>query len=169
VGHVSFWGVFNVKVNFRHLLLGAAALAAATTIGLLPVAAQDKAAQVTDRQASMKRMGQQLAGVKAFLDGNADQAAASANAGVLAELAAKIPDWFPPGTAMTEVSVKSAAKPNIWTDRAKFTEAATALKGEADKLQVALKGTDKAAVGQQFAAVGRVGCGGCHNEFREKQ
>ena len=64
--------------------------------------------------------------------------------------------------------VKSAALPAIYENPAKFKEAAARLENEASKLyQVAQSGSED-AVKAQIGAVAKA-CGGCHNDFRQKQ
>jgi cytochrome c556 len=64
--------------------------------------------------------------------------------------------------------VKSATLPAAYTDQAKFKDAAARLENESHKLwEVAQRG-DEAAIKAQIGAVGK-SCGGCHNDFRQKQ
>jgi cytochrome c556 len=59
------------------------------------------------------------------------------------------------------------AKPEIWSDSAKFKEASEKMQGEMAKLAVAAKGGNMDAM---KAAVGAVGgaCKGCHDAFRKE-
>ena len=50
----------------------------------------------------------------------------------------------------------------------KFKEAASRLENEAHKLYEVAQSGDEAAVKTQIGAVGKA-CGGCHNDFRQKQ
>jgi len=86
------------------------------------------------------------------------------NAGFLSALAQMAWDGFDPSTS----GVKSAALPEIWKDSAKFKSAQEMLQGNVAKLVDAAKGGNEAAI---KAAIGDVGkaCGGCHNNFRQKQ
>jgi cytochrome c556 len=64
--------------------------------------------------------------------------------------------------------VKSATLPVVYTDQAKFKDAAARLENEAHKLwEVAQRG-DEGAIKAQIGAVGK-SCGACHNDFRQKQ
>jgi len=58
--------------------------------------------------------------------------------------------------------------PVIWSDSAKFAEAADRLQNEASKLYAVSRSGDEAAVKAQMGAVGKA-CGGCHESFRQKQ
>jgi len=86
------------------------------------------------------------------------------NAGFLDNLSRMPWDGFDPSTK----DVKSAALPAIWTDNAKFAEAAERLQNEANKLYQVSRGGDEAAIKAQMGAVGKA-CGGCHESFRAKQ
>lgn len=143
-------------------------VAVALLSGAAGVIAQDKEAVVKDRQQTMKGMGGGMASVKAFLDGNADQAKAQEGATQIATNAKVIPDKFPPGTGMADLPGKSGAKPAIWTDWNKFLDAQKSLVSESEKLVDVVKGGDKAKIADQFGATGKNGCGACHTPFREK-
>jgi cytochrome c556 len=58
--------------------------------------------------------------------------------------------------------------PAVFTDTAKFAEAADRLQNEASKLYAVSRSGDEAAVKAQMGAVGK-SCGGCHESFRQKQ
>jgi cytochrome c556 len=86
------------------------------------------------------------------------------NAGFLDNLSRMPWDGFDAATK----DVKSAALPAIWSDSAKFAEAADRLQSEANKLYQVSRGGDEAAIKAQIKAVGGA-CGGCHEHFRAKQ
>ena len=93
-----------------------------------------------------------------------DASVAARNAGYLDALSQMPWDGFDPSTK----DVKSAALPAVFTDTAKFKEAQDRLRGEIGKLVATTKGGDEAAVKAQIGAVNKA-CGGCHDNFREKQ
>ncbi|TMG75602.1 MAG: cytochrome c, partial [Betaproteobacteria bacterium] len=64
--------------------------------------------------------------------------------------------------------VKTAALPAIWNEPAKFKEAQERLQSEVSRLVSVSKSGDEAAVKAQIGAVGK-SCGGCHENFRQKQ
>ncbi len=64
--------------------------------------------------------------------------------------------------------VKTAALPAIWNEPAKFKEAQERLQSEVSKLVSVSRSGDEAAVKAQIGAVGK-SCGGCHENFRQKQ
>lgn len=149
-------------------LVGAVAIGAmivALSWGVTTVSAQDAAAVVKDRQATMKAQGVAMGGVKKYLDGDADQATATKSAEDLVAISVSLADKFPKGSGNAEVP-SSNAKPEIWTEHDKFVAAQKTLVGQAEKLVVAVKSGDKAAVAAQFAATGKDGCGACHSTFR---
>ena len=50
---------------------------------------------------------------------------------------AKVPEWFPPGTGIGEVSVKTRAKPEIWQQKDKFLADQKTVQGQlATRLEV---------------------------------
>jgi cytochrome c556 len=64
--------------------------------------------------------------------------------------------------------VKSNALPEVFSNSAKFKEAALHLENETHKLYELSQKGDEAAVKAQIGAVGK-SCGGCHDNFRQKQ
>jgi cytochrome c556 len=128
------------------------------------VSAQDKDAVVKDRQDTMKAQGAAMGTIKKYLDGEADQAAATKSAEDLVKTAQSLPGKFPKNTGNAEVPA-SYARPIIWTENDKFIAAQKNLVVQAEKLVVAVKG-DKKAAAEQFATTGKEGCGGCHTTFR---
>ncbi|MGH7485145.1 MAG: c-type cytochrome, partial [bacterium] len=76
------------------------------------------------------------------------------------ELAAKIPQLFPPGSTQYPTAAKAA----IWQDLADFTEKAKTLTVEAKKL-TATNISDAKTVRDQFRAVAYA-CDDCHEKYR---
>lgn len=117
------------------------------------------------RQDNLKAMG---GAMKAIVDqlksGAPDKAIMADNAKKIAMYAHELPQWFPKGTG-EEAGVKTAAKPEIWTQRADFDAAAAKLPPEADKLVQVVASGDSDAIGAQMKATGAA-CGGCHKVFR---
>ena len=62
---------------------------------------------------------------------------------------------------------KTRALPEVWTNKAKFDEAAQRLQTEVTKLGEVARAKNEAGVKAQFGAVGKA-CGGCHENFRSK-
>jgi cytochrome c556 len=86
------------------------------------------------------------------------------NAGYL-DVLAKMP-WD--GFAESTKDVKSAALPAVWSDAAKFKQAHERMESAVAQLVAVSKSGDEAKI---KAAIGDVGktCGGCHDDFRQKQ
>jgi cytochrome c556 len=72
------------------------------------------------------------------------------------------------GFQQSTSGVKSAAKPDIYKDMAKFKADADALEAATAKLGAAARAKDEAGVKVAFGAVAKA-CGSCHDTFREKQ
>jgi cytochrome c556 len=75
-------------------------------------------------------------------------------------------DGFAP--ASKDATVKTAALPAVWSEPDKFKTAQDNFQNAVQALVKVSRGGDEAA---QKAAIGGVGkaCGGCHQDFREKQ
>lgn len=121
---------------------------------------------VKQRQAAMTLQGKYLGPIGGMLKGaapyNADVVAI--NATFLENLARMPWDGFQASTA----DVKSAAKPEIYKDAAKFKAAADALEAATAKLGAVARAKDEAGVRASFGAVAKA-CGSCHDDFRVKQ
>jgi cytochrome c556 len=147
--------------------------AIATVIALaLGVAAGAALAQVKpeilvkQRQSAMTLQGKYFGPLAGMAQGKAPYNAelVQRNAAYL-EVLTKMPwDGFDPSTK----DVKSNALPEVFTNQAKFKEAAERLQSETAKLAQVSKSGDEGAVKAQIGAVGKA-CGGCHESFRQKQ
>ena len=62
---------------------------------------------------------------------------------------------------------ETRAKPEIWSDAAKYKAAADKMMQEMDKLSVAAKSGDLNAIKAQFGEVGK-SCKGCHDAYRKE-
>lgn len=74
-------------------------------------------------------------------------------------------DWFPEGSG-PESGLKTAARPEIWSNNTEFRKWVEALPAEVEKLQVIV--TSKGEIGEikaQHKAVGET-CKSCHDLFR---
>jgi cytochrome c556 len=150
----------------RTKLLAAAIAAAALGGASLEALAQAKPdVLVGQRQAAMKLQGKYLGPIGAMLKGaapyNADVVAI--NATFLENLARMPWDGFDPSTK----GEKSKAKPEVFTDTAKFKAAADLLETETAKLGAAARAKNEAGVKAAFGGVAKA-CGSCHDAFREK-
>jgi cytochrome c556 len=64
--------------------------------------------------------------------------------------------------------VKSAALPAVFSEAGKFKAAQDNFQSAVGKLLAASQGSDEAATKAAIGAVGKT-CGGCHQDFRQKQ
>jgi cytochrome c556 len=156
-----------MKPSTRHVVLAAVMTIVLASFGAAALA-QDKEAVIKNREALMKGQGKDLGSVKAYTEGKADLAQAEAGAASLAQSTKKIPEVFPPGTGGTNSDGKYATKPVIWTDWNKFLDAQKTASDKAAALLVAVKSGDKTKIETAFGDLGKNGCGGCHETFREK-
>jgi cytochrome c556 len=119
------------------------------------------------RQAGMKAVG---AGFKGMMDqtrgDDPDPAAIKRHAAAVAAQSPKVAGWFGPGTG-TVPGVKTAARPEIWTQNGAFQKAAAEFDAQAKKTLALADAGDMAALGRQLRALGGT-CKGCHDNFRHK-
>jgi cytochrome c556 len=130
-------------------------------------AADDPESIIKERREFMKGNGGHMKAINDALEAG-DLTAIPEHATALRDGAKKIPDLFPEGTSMTEFPGKTGAKPEIWTEWDKFKQQASYLEEEAGELLEATGGGDKATIAAAFENLGKEGCGGCHQPFRQK-
>ncbi len=146
------------------LLLSGVAMVLGAGYGAAVFAQAKPDVLVKQRQAGMTMIGKYWGPIGGMASGktpyNAERVAR--NAPILVVLS-KLP-WD--GFAESTKDVKSKARPEVWTDNAKFKTAA-------DRMQKAIAQLAKVSTGDEAtikAALSEVGktCGGCHDDFREK-
>ncbi|MGD9774789.1 c-type cytochrome [Diaphorobacter sp.] len=145
-----------------------AAAAAAVTLVSLPAAAQFAKSEdaIKYRQGSLFVIGQHFGRIGAMVNGKApfDAKVAQENADLVASLAALPWTAFGPGT---DKGAAHKAKPEAWTEQAKFNEHADKFKAEAVKLAAAAKTGNldnlKAAFGPAASS-----CKACHDAYRSR-
>ena len=147
--------------------LSLAVLAVAGVVTALPAAAQFAKPEdaVKYRKAAFTVMAAHFGRVGAMANGRVpfDAAAAQANMEV-ANAMAKLPfTAFGPGTDVGD----TRAKPNIWSDNAKFTAAANKMDEEMGKLNAAAKTGNLDQIKAAFGPVGGA-CKACHDDFRKE-
>ena len=150
----------------RTKLVVAAILAVALGGVALEALAQAKPdVLVKQRQAAMTLQGKYLGPIGGMLKGNAPYNAdvVALNATFLENLARMPWDGFDPSTK----GEKSKAKPEAFTDTAKFKAAADTLEAETAKLGAAARAKNEAGVRASFGGVAKA-CGACHDAYREK-
>lgn len=130
------------------------------------VHAQSPDRQIKYRQAVMTAQGYHFYGVLGGMAKGSrpyDKDAATRSAKFVDELIEMPWDGFAPGS---ETGAKTAAKPEIWKDRATFDQLAKDAKVETAKL-VQAAGVDLATLRAQVQATGRA-CKNCHDKFQNE-
>lgn len=157
----------------RAWCVAAAAGLLATTMGAAAFAADEPVNVVKYRKAFMDANGAHITMIAAVVKGEVSFGDIATNAQALAEqgklLTANLEQLFPEGTAKGETGEKSAALPAIWEKWSEFEQAAQKFEEESAKFAKTAAGGDQTAIAQQLAALGKQGCGNCHETFREKQ
>jgi cytochrome c556 len=149
----------------KGLIFSLALAGLASTAGYAVAQQQSPADIIKARQEHLKDLGGQMKAIGDQLKtGMPDKAIVTAAAQKIAAYAKELPSWFPAGTG-PESGVKTAAKPEIWSEAADFKAAADKLPPEADKLVEVAASGDPAVIGGQLQATGKA-CGGCHKPFR---
>jgi len=152
----------------KKLLLAGLALALGAGVAQTAFAQVKPEILVKQRQAAMTLQGKYFGPLAGMAQGkvpyNAETVAM--NAALLDALSRMPWDGFAP--ASKDASVKNAALPAVWSEPAKFQQAQDNFHKAVAALVAVSRGGDEAA---QKAAIGGVGktCGGCHQDFREKQ
>ena len=144
------------------LLLAGVALTMA-----LPATAQFSKAEdaVKYRKNALFVMGQNFSRVAAMASGKAPfDAKVAVESAAVADFVAKLP-WagFGPGTDKGDTK----AKPDIWTERAKFDDYAGKMQAEMTKLSAAAKSGNLDSIRTAVNATGGT-CKSCHDDFRAK-
>jgi cytochrome c556 len=150
--------------SFRLLALGMAlAIGAAMSIVAL---AQDKDKVIADRQDFMKKQIREWIVVRNYIQGNADQQAATAAVDNLVKTVPDVPKYFPPGTDGPAPDGKYGTKPEVWTQHDKFLADQKKVTDQVAALGAAVKSGDKAKTEVAFKELDA--CNGCHDTFRAK-
>lgn len=144
-----------------------AALAIAGIVTALPAAAQFAKPEdaVKYRKAAFTVMAAHFGRVGAMVQGKAPFDAAAAQSNIeIATMMSKLPyAAFGPGTDVGD----TRAKPNVWTDNAKFVAAATKMQDEMVKLNAAAKSGNLDQIKAAFGPVGQ-SCKACHDNYRKE-
>ena len=145
-----------------------AALAAAAVLASGQAAAQFKDAKdaIEYRQGAMHVMGNHFGRIGAMVNNKVpfDAKAVQVNADVVA-LMVKLP-WAGFGVEGSNKG-ETDAKPELWSQPAKFKDAATKSMDAGDKLAAAAKTGDMATVKVAFGEMAKT-CKGCHETFRKE-
>jgi cytochrome c556 len=147
-----------------------ASLALAASIAALAAPASAQFAKPEDaikyRQSALFVMSQHFGRIGAMANGRIpfDAKAAADNADVVADIA-KLP-WAAFG-AGTDKGAPTKAKPEIWTDQAKFKDYSDKLVAESTKLAAAAKTGNIDTLKTAFGATA-ASCKACHDAFRSQ-
>ena len=118
------------------------------------------------RQSALSVMGAHFGRVAAMANGRIpfDAKVAADNAGI-AEYMSKLP-WAGFGEG-TDKGATTRAKPEIWTDNAKFKDASEKMQGEMVKLAAAARTGNLDSIKVAVGATGGA-CKACHDAFRKE-
>ena len=147
-----------------------ACIAVAATLVAMAAPASAQFAKPEDaikyRQSALSVMGTHFGRVGAMANGRVpfDAKAATENADIVADMA-KLP-WAAFG-AGTDKGGNTRAKPEIWTEQAKFKEYSDKLIAESTKLAAAAKTGNLDALKTAFGATAG-SCKACHDAFQAK-
>jgi cytochrome c556 len=143
----------------RRISIAAAALClVSTTSGGAPEDA------IRYRQAVMTAMSGHVAAISLIFSGKVEhQQYLLSHAEALAATADQVSKVFPSDSA----TGKTRALPLIWQEPEKFQKATEAIRAATGQLRDAVKGGDKAAIGQAMKPVFDA-CKGCHDRYRKE-
>lgn len=144
-----------------------AAIAALGVVAMGTTAMAAAADIVKERQASMKAQGADMKAITDYARGKGDKDAALKGAGDLADRAAKDAKLFPKGTSSADLPGVSKAKPEIWTDNAKFMAILKGMQDKSSKLADVIKSSSPDDVKTAALDLAKTGCGACHSTYRE--
>jgi cytochrome c556 len=163
-----------VQRSMSRVLVTGTVFAALALDGAVAWAADEPANIVKYRQNFMKANSAHLGMIAAIVKGEvsltdeiAPHAEALAEQGKLAS--ANLQQLFPEGTGKGAAGIETHALPVIWEQWDEFEQAAQNFEEESAKLAEVAAGGDMTAIAQQVGAFGKKACGGCHEDFREKQ
>jgi cytochrome c556 len=129
------------------------------------------ASVIAKRRMAMRALGGNMKRIAGYLKANKGGPGDVADAAKrIANIANATPGLFPAGTGMARYPGVTGAKPSIFTDGAGFKKAAMNLASLANNLAkvASASGAGKAQIGKAFGPVGKMGCGGCHKDYRQK-
>ena len=117
---------------------------------------------IAARQAGYELLAANAASLKAVVDQGLDPKGYVNQVKAITNWGRTIPVMFPDGTQQGH---NTAAKPEIWSDRAGFEKAASNLVSASERLEQIAASGDKDQFKSQFAALGGT-CGACHRAYR---
>jgi cytochrome c556 len=149
----------------RRWKMGAMALAVGVAVAAGGALAQGGGDAVKIRQQHFKDQGKAF---KAIVDelkkDSPDKGLIAANADKIKVFSSQLPTWFPKGSG-AETGVKTAAKPEVWTDAEGFAAAAERFRTEGATFDDTAHGGDLDAIKAGARALGGA-CKNCHDKYR---
>lgn len=148
-------------------VLALAAALAATALLATPAMAQFQKPEdaIKYRQSALSVMGTHFSRIGAMANGRVPfDAASAADSAAIVQTLSRLP-WQAFGAGTDKGETK--AKPEIWTEQAKFNDAAKAMQGEVAKLNDAAKTGNLDAVKTAFGGAAQ-SCKACHDAYRAK-
>jgi cytochrome c556 len=149
--------------------LACLSLAAALAAVAAPASAQFAKPEdaIKYRQSALSVMSAHFGRIGAMANGRVpfDAKAAADNADIVATMS-KLP-WAAFGPGTDKGAIPTRAKPEIWTDQAKFKENSDKLQAETTKLAAAAKTGNLDALKVAFTATAGA-CKTCHDAFRKE-
>ena len=137
------------------------------------LAVDEPANVVKYRQAIMSAIGGHMGALSAMAKGEVSFTDdAHAHAAAIHQMSQTVDRLWPAGTGRGELQgVETRALADIWHRGDEFQQAITRLQDESQKLAQLTEGGnfEQAAFAQQVGALGREGCGNCHEPFRAEQ
>lgn len=150
------------------LLSGAAAVAIVVATASGTALAVDEPENIIDyRKATMHALGAHISMLSAVAKNEvsfSDEASGHAHA--IHEMSTNMARLFPEGTGQGDTDEDSDALPAIWENPDDFEAAIQSLQDESAKMVEVADGGDPAAFARQLGALGKQGCGNCHDDFR---
>jgi cytochrome c556 len=157
--------------RFRFGLAAGALVLSAVLASAVALAADEPANIIKYRKAIMSANGGHIGALAGMAKGEVtftDEAAFHAEA--LHQLSQNLERLFPEGSGKGQTEEDSDALLVIWEKPDEFRQAIQKLQEETAKLaELTASGNfDQVAFAQQIGQLGKQGCGGCHETFREK-
>lgn len=119
---------------------------------------------VRTRIAGYRELGAAFKAINDGLRGEPQTILIQQSARQVRNAASQMPNWFPAGSG-PQPGIKTAAKPEIWSQSAKFKMAQNAFIAQAGKFQLAANSGNVAAMRIEARKLGAT-CKGCHDSFR---
>lgn len=152
-----------MKATWIMAVCGCLAIGGATAA----LAADEPDKILSYRQNVMKSVGANIGSIAMVAKGEISNTGnVAANARAIRDGLQMATPLFPAGTG--KEAGKTRALPSIWENNAKFVDALKASQAAAENMIAAGETNDLGEIQKAIGALGKT-CGGCHDDFREKQ